>query len=99
MALTSNMNSTNLIIMLGMMQLSKKIPVEDPNVLLGIRVIYVLSNLIIFGIYLYMHMQINKRKGMSFILTFLSLSQKFMETRLDNTKICRTTADGLSRRT
>ena len=65
------MISTNLIIMLGMMQLSKKIPVEDPNVLLGIRVLYVLSNLIIFGIYLYMHMQINKKKGMSSAATRL----------------------------
>lgn len=76
MALTGITISTNLIIMLGMMQLSKKIPVEDPNVLLGIRVVYVLSNLIIFGIYLFMHMKINKKKGTSSATTRLRESQQ-----------------------
>lgn len=46
-----------------MMQLSKKIPFEDPNVLNGIRAFYILSNLIIFGIYYYVKMQIDKKKG------------------------------------
>lgn len=56
-------NSTNLIIILGMMQVSKKIPFDDPQVLLGVRVLYVVSNLIILGIYLYMQMKINAKKG------------------------------------
>lgn len=56
-------DSTNLLIVLGMTQLSKKIPVEDPNVLLGIRVFYVFSNLVIFSLYFYMQWQINKKKG------------------------------------
>lgn len=46
-----------------MMQVSKKIPFEDPQVLLGVRVLYVVSNLIIFGIYFYMQMKINTKKG------------------------------------
>ena len=54
-----------------MTQLSKKIPVEDPNVLLGIRVLYVVSNLIIFGLYFYMQMQINKKKGQRTLQTEL----------------------------
>ena len=46
-----------------MMQVSKKIPFEDPQVLLGVRVLYVVSNLIILSIYLYMQMKINAKKG------------------------------------
>lgn len=47
-----------------MMQVSKRIPFEDPNVLNMVRALYVTSNLIIAGIYLYVQMQINKKKGM-----------------------------------
>jgi len=52
-----------LVIILGMMQVSKKIPMEDPNVLMWIRIGYLASNLIIIGIYAYMHFLINKKKG------------------------------------
>jgi hypothetical protein len=55
--------STNLVIVLGMMQLSKKIPFEDPQVLMGVRILYVVSNLFIFGVYFYVQTQINKKKG------------------------------------
>lgn len=55
--------STNLVIVLGMMQLSKKIPFEDPQVLMGVRILYVVSNLFIFGLYFYVQTQINKKKG------------------------------------
>ena len=48
-----------------MMQVSKKIPFEDPQVLMGVRALYVLSNLIIVGIYLYMQNKINKKRGPS----------------------------------
>ncbi|KAK5105661.1 hypothetical protein LTR62_002506 [Meristemomyces frigidus] len=57
--------STNLIIILVMMQASKKIPFEDPNVLNGVRALYIVSNLVIAGIYLYTKMQIDKKKGKS----------------------------------
>ena len=46
-----------------MMQASKKIPFEDPNVLMGVRGLYILSNVIIFGIYMYVKMQIDKKRG------------------------------------
>lgn len=52
-----------MVIVLGMMQVSKKIPFEDPQVLLGVRALYIVSNLLIAGIYLYMRYQINKKKG------------------------------------
>lgn len=48
-----------------MMQLSKKIPFEDPNVLLGVRVLYVVSNAIILSIYLYTQAKINSKRGTS----------------------------------
>jgi hypothetical protein len=46
-----------------MMQVSKKIPFENPDVLMGIRALYVISNVIILGIYLYIQTVINKKKG------------------------------------
>ncbi|KAL9129377.1 MAG: hypothetical protein Q9175_007310 [Cornicularia normoerica] len=61
----ANPQITNLIIILGMMQVSKKIPFEDPQVLLGVRVLYVVSNLIILGIYFYMQMKINAKKDLT----------------------------------
>jgi NADH:ubiquinone oxidoreductase subunit F (NADH-binding) len=46
-----------------MMQVSKKIPFDDPTVLNGVRALYVVSNLLIAGIYFYVKMQIDKKKG------------------------------------
>ncbi len=46
-----------------MMQASKKVPFDDPNVLNGVRALYVISNLIIVGIYVYVGMKIDKQKG------------------------------------
>jgi hypothetical protein len=51
-----------------MMQAAKKIPFEDPNVLNGVRALYVLSNVIIFGVYMYTKMQIDKKRGMLCLL-------------------------------
>ena len=47
-----------------MMQVSKKIPFDDPNVLMGVRALYIVSNLLIAGIYFYTKMQIDKKRGM-----------------------------------
>ena len=49
--------------MLGMMQVSKRIPFDDENVLNMVRAGYIASNLIIAFIYLYVQTQINKKKG------------------------------------
>jgi len=46
-----------------MMQVSKKVPFDDPNILNLVRAVYVLSNVVIVGIYLYVQVQINKKKG------------------------------------
>ncbi|KAK1810022.1 phosphate transporter (Pho88), partial [Friedmanniomyces endolithicus] len=60
-----NPQITNLVIILGMMQVSKKIPFDDPNVLNGVRALYVVSNLLIVAIYLYTKMQIDKKRDMT----------------------------------
>ncbi len=60
---TMNPQITNLVIILVMMQVSKKVPFDDPNVLNGIRGLYILSNLIIVGIYVYVGMKIDSKKG------------------------------------
>ncbi len=58
-----------------MMQVSKKIPFDDPQVLNYVRILYVVSNLIIAGVYLYLQQQINKKKGerISFTLQVLAV--------------------------
>jgi hypothetical protein len=56
---------TNLVVILVMMQVSKKIPFEDPIVMNIVRAVYVASNLIIAGVYFYCKMQINKKKDMT----------------------------------
>lgn len=45
------------------MQISKKIPFDDPNVLMGVRALYIVSNIIIAGISFYVQQQINKKNG------------------------------------
>ena len=59
--------STNLGIILVMMQLAKKVPFEDPQVLMGVRALYILSNVLILGLYLYTQAQINAKKCMLMI--------------------------------
>lgn len=46
-----------------MMQVSKRVPFDDPTVLNGVRGIYIASNVIIALIYLYIQSAINKKKG------------------------------------
>ena len=58
-----DVSSTNLVIILGMMQVSKKIPFDDPQVLMGVRGLYIVSNLLILGVYFYLQMKINSKKG------------------------------------
>lgn len=60
-----NPQITNLIIILGMMQLSKRISFDDPNVLNGVRGLYIASNVLIGLLYFYIYAQINKKKDMT----------------------------------
>ncbi|KAI9653845.1 MAG: hypothetical protein M1821_006876 [Bathelium mastoideum] len=62
-----NPQITNLVIILFFMQASKKIPFDDPRVLAGVRILYVVSNLLIAGLYLYVQQQVNKKKDMTVI--------------------------------
>ena len=55
---------TNMAVILVMMQLAKKIPFEDSNILMMVRGMYILSNIIILSIYLYTQKKINAKKGM-----------------------------------
>jgi hypothetical protein len=56
--------STNLAIILVMMQLAKKVPFDNPDVLMGVRALYIVSNVLIVGIYLWTQAKINSKKGM-----------------------------------
>lgn len=54
------------------MQLAKKIPFEDPNVLNACRAAYAISNLLILGIYLYVKSVIDGNKGTSNVRWYFS---------------------------
>ncbi|KAI0393235.1 inorganic phosphate transport PHO88 [Xylariaceae sp. FL0594] len=56
---------TNLVIILGMMQVAKKVPFDDPTVLNGVRALYIASNVIIAAIYGYVLLQINKKRDLT----------------------------------
>ncbi|KAL8632770.1 hypothetical protein Q9189_001475 [Teloschistes chrysophthalmus] len=64
-AMALNPQITNLIIILGMMQVSKKIPFEDPQVLIGVRILYIVTNIVIAGVYLYLQNKINAKKDLT----------------------------------
>lgn len=54
-----------MIIILGMMQVAKRIPFDDPNVLNAARGAYIISNLIIFTVYMVIRGRINAKKDMT----------------------------------
>lgn len=45
------------------MQIAKRVPFDNPDVLNGVRAMYLVSNLIILIIYYTIHSKINKKKG------------------------------------
>ena len=53
----------NLAIILGAMQLGKRIDWEDKDVLLKVRLVYLLSNIIVFALYAYIYTRILKKNG------------------------------------
>jgi hypothetical protein len=56
---------TSLGIILVVMQLAKKVPFDDPDILTLVRGMYVVSNVAILSLYLYTQSKINQKKGMS----------------------------------
>ncbi|KAK9477459.1 inorganic phosphate transporter Pho88 [Lipomyces japonicus] len=54
-----------MILMFGLMQASKKIPFEDPQVVQYARLAYVLSNVILFGIYFIVRLKINSKNDLT----------------------------------
>lgn len=58
-------HSVNVVIILGMMQVSKKVPFDDPMVLNAVRGMYILSNLIIVAVYYFIKTKIDSKKGSS----------------------------------
>ncbi|PLB52152.1 inorganic phosphate transport PHO88 [Aspergillus steynii IBT 23096] len=56
---------TNLVIIVVMMQLAKKVPFEDPDVLMLVRGMYTLSNVLILSLYLYTQTKINSKKDLT----------------------------------
>ncbi|KAK6381492.1 phosphate transporter (Pho88) [Exophiala oligosperma] len=48
-----------------MMQVSKRVPFDDPQVLMGVRILYVASNLIIFGLYYYISLKIKAKRDLT----------------------------------
>jgi hypothetical protein len=53
-----------------MMQVSKKIDFNDPTILVAVRAAYLISNAIIFAVYFYCGMVIDKKKGASAFIPF-----------------------------
>jgi len=56
---------TNLVISLGAMQLARKIPFEDPQVLLFVRIGYVTTQAITLLLYYYTAMKIREKKDLT----------------------------------
>lgn len=56
---------SNLVIMLVMMQVSKKIPFEDPTVLVAVRALYIASNVFIFALYFWTKSKIEKKNDLT----------------------------------
>ncbi|KAF8631630.1 hypothetical protein AX15_002270, partial [Amanita polypyramis BW_CC] len=57
------MNSAvqNLAISLGVMQVARRIPFDDPQVLLYVRVAYVVAQVVILGVYYYVSLKIKAK--------------------------------------
>lgn len=57
------MTRSNLAVILGLMQVAKRIPFDDPNTLNLVRLGYILSNVIIAAVYLYIGVLVKRKNG------------------------------------
>lgn len=55
---------SNLAVILGMMQVAKRIPFDDPNILNLVRLGYILSNVIIAAAYFYIGVLVKRKNGL-----------------------------------
>ncbi|KAK6534405.1 hypothetical protein TWF281_005729 [Arthrobotrys megalospora] len=84
-----NPQISNIVVVLGLMQVAKKIPFEDENVLWAVRGLYILSNIVIVCLYLYVGKQIKKKNDMTtlkYVEPAAPLSGE--EAKLVTTTIC-----------
>jgi len=63
-----------------MMQVSKKIPLENPDVLNIVRGVYLFSNAVIAGLLYYVYSKINGKKGRSRCMSGPSTGEKDKNT-------------------
>jgi len=56
-----NAGVQNLVISLGLMQLARKVPLDDPEVLNYVRIGYVTAQVIILGVYYYISMTVKQK--------------------------------------
>lgn len=81
------------------MQVSKRIPFDDPDVLNIVRALYIGSNVIIAGIYVYVQFQINKKKGTILPLETRHYTHNYtnqsLTYRSHHAQIRRTGSDGI----
>ncbi|RDX41835.1 inorganic phosphate transporter [Lentinus brumalis] len=77
---------TNLIISLGAMQLAKRVPFDDPEVLTYVRIAYVVTQVTVLAVYYYVGQQIKKKNDLTVL--------KYVEPNAmdkDNSKLITTT--------
>ncbi|RDB30210.1 Inorganic phosphate transport protein PHO88 [Hypsizygus marmoreus] len=65
-----NAGIQNLVISLGAMQVARKIPFDDPQILLYVRIAYVAAQLLALGVYYYVSLKI-KRKNDQTVLKYV----------------------------
>ena len=69
----------NIAIILGAMQLSKRIDWEDKQILTSIRLVYLASNIVVFAILAYVYTQIQKKAGVIPFLTCADSDQTVLK--------------------
>jgi len=85
-----NAQITNIAVILGLMQVAKRIPFDDPNVLNMVRAGYILSNVIIVSIYYYIGITIKRKND----LTTLKYTEPAPPMSQDPPKLITTTIRG-----
>ncbi|OBZ72342.1 Inorganic phosphate transport protein PHO88 [Grifola frondosa] len=56
---------SNLVISLGAMQVARKIPFDDPQILTYVRIGYVVSQVVVLGVYYYVAMKIKQKNDLT----------------------------------